>query len=261
MKSRGRYIVHGKCREAEIVFWGEWEPESRVLTRFQTQDSAEPSFLYEPFFVRHLDGVRRQNTDPFVFGKRFYYTGCLQHTNRGPTQLRFLARGSLIVFGSYLAGRFVVDTVFVVDDFIDHSPGDWEQKLNQRVSATYREVTLEPWYNGSASEGPSSRLYLGATTGAPVDGMFSFVPCRPYVHNGYGFRRPEIELPGLITPQLQQGKKIARNVTLAETGKLWKQIARQVEDQGLLLGTYVELPRRRRERARAAAVSGSRGRC
>jgi len=133
MKSRGRYFADGKRHEGEIVFWGEWEPESRVLARYHSPNSAEPSFLYEPFFVRHVDGLWRQNTDPFVFGERFYYTGCLQHTSRGPTQLRFLAPGSLVVFGSYLRGRFVVDTVFVVDDFVDHSLGDWEQKLKRRV--------------------------------------------------------------------------------------------------------------------------------
>jgi len=121
-------------------------------------------------------------------------------------------------------------------------------------------VTLEPWYSGSVSEGPSHRLYLGATPAAPIAEMFSFVPCRPYAHNGHGFRRPVIELPGLITPHLQQGKKIARDLTLAEIGQLWKQIVRQVEDQGLFLGTYAALPRRSRERARPALVSSSSGR-
>ena len=50
--------------------------------------------------MEHRDGVWRQNTDPFVFGERFHYTGCLRHTRRGPTQLRYLAPGSLVLFGS-----------------------------------------------------------------------------------------------------------------------------------------------------------------
>jgi hypothetical protein len=53
-----------------------------------------------------------QNTDPFVFGDQFHYTGCLQHTKRGATQLRYLDRGSVILFGSCREKRdFVVDTV------------------------------------------------------------------------------------------------------------------------------------------------------
>jgi hypothetical protein len=37
LKGRGRYITGGEAREGEIVFWGEWEPESRVLARYSDQ--------------------------------------------------------------------------------------------------------------------------------------------------------------------------------------------------------------------------------
>jgi hypothetical protein len=94
----------------------------------------------------------RQNTDPFVFGAQFHYTGCMQHTRRGPTQLRFLAPGSLVLFGSCREkARFVVDTAFVVGEFVDHSAQDWEQKLDGRISNTYRKVTVEPWYRRCSS--------------------------------------------------------------------------------------------------------------
>jgi hypothetical protein len=95
LDSRGRYLDRGSLKEGEIVFWGEWEPESRVIARYAGSSADEPQFLYEPFFVEHRDGAWRQNTDPFVFGPRFHYTGCMEHTCRGPTQLRFLAPGSL----------------------------------------------------------------------------------------------------------------------------------------------------------------------
>jgi hypothetical protein len=71
LKGRGRYITGGEAREGEIVFWGEWEPESRVLARYSDRVADGPHFLYEPFFVDHRDGAWRQNTDPFVFGERF----------------------------------------------------------------------------------------------------------------------------------------------------------------------------------------------
>ncbi|MGH2716418.1 MAG: hypothetical protein ACRDM7_21535 [Thermoleophilaceae bacterium] len=48
LKGRGRYITGGEAREGEIVFWGEWEPESRVLARYSDRVADGPHFLYEP---------------------------------------------------------------------------------------------------------------------------------------------------------------------------------------------------------------------
>lgn len=205
-----------------------------------------PHFLYEPFFVDDRDSAWRQNTDPFVFGERFHYTGCLQHTRLGPTQLRFLAPGSLVLFGSCREkSRFVVDTVFVVRNHVDHGARDWEEALDGKVSGVYRKVTLEPWYRGSVPEGQSHRMYFGATPEEPVAGMFSFFPCSPYDQGERGFARPEIHIPGFITRHLTQGKKIARDLSLTEMGELWKQVVGQVESQGLALGTHAELPPKR----------------
>jgi len=47
------------------------------------------------------------------------YIGCRQPRNR---KLRELGRGSLILFGSNLNDRFDLDTVFVVDGWVEH---DW----------------------------------------------------------------------------------------------------------------------------------------
>jgi hypothetical protein len=262
LKSRGRYITGGEAREGEILFWGEWEPESRVLARYSDRVADGPHFLYEPFFVDHRESAWRQNTDPFVFGERFHYTGCLQHTRLGPTQLRFLAPGSLVLFGSCREkSRFVVDTVFVVSDHVDHSAGDWEQALDRKVAVVYRKVTLEPWYHGSVPEKQSHRLYFGATPEKPVAGMFSFFPCRPSDQRERGFARPEIHIPGFITRHLSQGKKIARDLSLREMGELWEQVAEQVESQGLALGTHAELPPERGEGGERVQDPDSVARC
>jgi hypothetical protein len=262
LKSRGRYLDRGAFREGEIVFWGEWEPESRVVARYPDHVADGPRFLYEPFFVEHRDRAWRQNTDPFVFGERFHYTGCMQNTRRGPTQLRFLAPGSLVLFGSCREkARFVVDTVLVVGEFVDHSARDWEQKLDGRISSTYRKVTVEPWYRGAGPDARSHRLYFGATPQDPAGGLFSFVPCQPYDENRRGFARPEVRIPGFITPHLTQGKKIARDLSLAEIGELWEQVVGQVEDQGVSLGTYAELPSPREEGSGRVEDPDSVGRC
>jgi len=52
-----------------------------------------------------------QNTDPFVFGGEFRYSWCLQPSRRS---LRDLDMGSVILFGSRVNWKFVLDTVFVL---------------------------------------------------------------------------------------------------------------------------------------------------
>src|SRR4051812_1450404 len=34
LRSGGRYVDGGETKEGEVVFWGEWEPESRVVARY-----------------------------------------------------------------------------------------------------------------------------------------------------------------------------------------------------------------------------------
>jgi hypothetical protein len=244
--SNGRYIADGAMKDGEIVFWGEWEPEAVVLRRYEPPLADGPRFLYEPYFIDHPDDAGRQNTDPFVFGEGFHYTGCLQHTRRGPTQLRYLAPGSIVLFGSCRArSRFVLDTLLVVAGHVDHSAADARRVLDGRISATYRAVTIDPWYSGEIPEGQSHRLYFGATPQRCVGTTFSFFPCQPHGEGGRGFARPEVRIPGRITPHLTQGKKIARDLTLATLDDLWRDVVRQVEEQELALGVYAELPRKR----------------
>ena len=242
----GRYLEAGAMRSDELVFWGEWEPQSRVVGVYADHLPDGPRFLYAPYYTPPvtLHGAPMQNTDPFVFGDQFHYTGCLQHTKRGATQLRYLDRGSIILFGSCRERRsFVLDTVFVVDRWIDHN------RTNQRtpevrgaVSSTYGDVTLDPWYASDVPAERSHRLYFGATPATPVDGMFSFFPCLPAPAAGRGFARPVIRIDGRITPQLLQGKKMTPLRDAEGARELWAEVARQVEQQDLRLGVRAELP-------------------
>ena len=133
-----------------FVFWGEWEPQSRVMRTYSDPVPGGPLFLFEPYYALPTTWPSRgpQNTDPFVFGDQFHYTGCLQHTKRGATQLRYLDRGSIILFGSCREKRhFVIDTVFVVDRWIDHDRANQRTpEVRGAVSSTYGDVTLDPWY-------------------------------------------------------------------------------------------------------------------
>jgi hypothetical protein len=199
------------------------------------------------------------NTDPFVSGDRFFYTGCLQHTKHGPTQLRNLSRGSVILFGSKRPGRpeFTLDTVFVVADYVDHARRDYKRKLADIVSETYAAVTLAPWYgetpgckpaelNGGCTTPESERsfrLYLGATLEDPVDGMFSFFPSVTGDRIGQGFARPAIRMPEVISPKMTQNKRLNPRQGIDEITPLWNEVVRQVAEQGLALGIHADLPK------------------
>jgi hypothetical protein len=221
-----------------------------------------PHYLWEPYYEDHQDGLWRQNTDPWVYGDRFQYTGCLQHTRRGPTQLRYLTRGSVILFGSCIGrARFVIDTVFVVDECTHHDEANWREQLAGRVSDTYRAVTMGPWYASPLPEGQSHRLYFGATPERPVGDMFSFFPCLPLGDMHEGFARPTISLPVYITPHLTQGKKMARDLSTAELAELWNAVVSQVEGQGLALGVRAEAPAVRSSSQVVLSASLGRQRC
>src|SRR4051794_27236644 len=84
LTSRGRRVdANGQLREGEVVFWGEWEPNS-TATVIEQPIPEGPHFIHTPFLPSRAPEGWRQNTDPFVFGEPFHYYGCLQHTKSGP---------------------------------------------------------------------------------------------------------------------------------------------------------------------------------
>lgn len=244
--SPGRYVSGEGTNEGSIVFWGEWEPQSRVVKRYKPLMAGGPRFLYEPYYQlpSSMDGF--QNTDPFVFGNQFHFSICQQNTKIGPTQLRYLDRGSIILFGSCInKQRFVIDTVFIVDSWIDYMAANYAPQIVAAVSSIYLEVTLNPGCNGEDSKGQRRRLYFGATQQKPVDSMFSFFPCMPTERSPNGFMRPKIDMPDRITPHLTQGKKMTPISGGAQALALWNDVKVQVERQGLASGTYARLPEKR----------------
>ncbi len=252
LRIEGEYRVTAAAASASgpVVFWGEWEPESRVAPISEPGQSGSPRWLHEPYYVPP-SGYRRdeevlQNTDPFVFGGPFLYTLCRQfRSTRGrwrPTFLRDLAPGSLVLFGSLLKKQFVLDTVFVVADSVLHTGADWPRALAGRISEEYADVTLRPMYEWGSTE-DQFRLYFGATVEQPVGGMFSFVPCLPADEGIRGFARPAIRLEGLITSGLMMGAKATRDLSLAELRDTWQSVVEQVSKQGLALGVRLAMPK------------------
>lgn len=264
----GKYVVGAKLIEGQIEFWGEWEPESRVIETIANPIPHGPRFTYDPYYVLPESYVGLQNTDPFVFGEQFHYTGCQQRTSIGATQLRFLRRGSVILFGSCEdRSAFALDTVFVVDRWIDHDREIYSKTLNGAVSQEYLQVTISAWYqepsesNSCAPRGQEQtwRLYFGASYDMPLRGMYSFFPCLPHAAKSRGFARPTIRIPGVITNNLNQGKKLSELSSVDEMRLLWEEIVEQVRKQGMALGVYAELPKRHLAQAKQPSTGATTG--
>ena len=250
LRAGGQYVHNDDLVDGVVDFWGEWESESELVGEFRRPLVHGPKRVWRPYWVEKEDYWGLQNTDPFVFGG-FYYTGCLQRRENGPTQLRYLARGSVVLFGSRVAGSFVVDTVFVVDDWIDHDGSSYEALLRGKVPDAYWDVTLKPRYANesgkkawfcSPGEGLSWRLYFGASYDSPVEGMFSFVPCKPSAEAPGGFPRPSIELPGIVNPDFGRNFRLNPQSGVGNVVGLWERVAEQVQYQGLSLGVCLDLP-------------------
>jgi len=189
-----------------------------------------------------------------VFGG-FRYTICQQHRRYGdkikPTRLHDLGVGSVILFGSRLAGAFVLDTVLVVASSSPHNQSTY-RRLSQAPS--YFEVTLNTLYAQDSNHGccdPSApgdtyRLYEGATSDHPIDGMFSFVPCLPYRPQQSAFARPVIQHPALSSNQ-SQGFRVPIVGDTSRIRAVWEDIRQEVltDPSGLWLGTSLRFPANR----------------
>src|SRR5437016_1207455 len=226
MVAEGIWVADGGQAGGGLVnFWGEWEAPSRVLSD-GVGEIGMPRYLHRP--LRPAEGDSGSNTDPFVFGQRFYYSNCRQLRNR---KLRDLPIGSLMLFGSKVRRRFVLDTALVV---ADRHPLDCA-RLNRGDSA-FRRVSLRPLQESGE---PLDRLvlYEGATPDRAIDGMFSFVPARPHDDGEWGFHRPCLA-GSYLNDNLAMAARV-QMVASSQVAKVWAEVTRRVFDAGLVLATHL----------------------
>jgi hypothetical protein len=250
--SQGRAVYDREVLDTELVFWGEWEPESEVVEEIHQPLMHGPRYIYRPYYVLPHSYAGLQNTDPFVFDA-FLFWSCQQHTSKGPTQLRNLQRGSVILFGSYMNDKFVLDTVFVVRDWIDYDLTSYKSVLNGRVPLGYMEVTMNPLFlsgRGSKEGCPADtipyRLYFGATYASPIHGMFSFFPCQPYKKGTLGFARPTILDADFITNTQRQKYRLNPQDAQGQVCEYWHSVVKQVLARDLWQGIHAQMPELRR---------------
>lgn len=262
MKNKGKYIKELKNtpKENDIVFWGEWEPESKVVKFIPNPVRNGPKYIYEPFYTKfEQKNPPLQSTDPFVFSNQFHYNICQQNRKKWPTQLRYLEKGSVILFGSCQnKSQFILDTVFVVgkQPHIDHGEANYKTVLKNKITKTYEEVVIAPLYQKTVIKSKCGfnpvrnqqpfRLYFGATYNNSFDGMFCFFPCLPFDEAEKGFPRPIIKLDRVITDKLLQGKKLNPQNSAKKIKELWTEVVKQVLGQRLYLGIFTELPKKQK---------------
>lgn len=238
--SPGTYVDGaGRAGDAELAFWGEWEPPSRVEQRWPASDRL-PRCLHRPYWMEPAARSFRQNTDPWVFGDRMIYSNCKQTTGPGrrATSMQRLTRGSVICFGSTIEGDFCVDTVFVVASAEPWVPAD---TTDLGVDDAFKTCTGASITTAAGDAHLPLTLYRGASVDDPVEGMFSFVPARHA--DALRFPRPAIRLPKLIKPSNRRstwGSK--RSLSMRALRDAWDDVRRQVLAGDLLLAVRLETP-------------------
>ena len=235
---QGVYLNNSKQVEGTIRFWAEWEAQS-TYSPVEKKVKAKkyyPKGIFEPYYS--ISGMPKTaaNTDPFVFGD-FIYSYCRKFSKGKPTSLsNGLVKGDVILFGSNLGGKFVLDTVFVVKDDIEITSANFREKLNGRISQTYIDTVLLPIFNENCSERcvkpvTTLKIHFGATFEDKVDGMYSYVPCVAEIDKINYFKRPVIKIPN-IAPNLNTNfKNILRDEK--DIKKYWDKIMDQVIKNGL----------------------------
>lgn len=246
MKLPGAYCIDTASAPEQspgLLFWGEWE--SRADVRLIGPGAAHA--LYVPIYPVFPGTPGLQNTDPFVFDGPFLYCCCKQLRDDGTaTYLRNLERGDVILFGSQVAGRFLLDTVFVIRESQLFDSARGPKELKGRLADSFIEATLKPLANPGRGRcetgcGPGEyRLYWGATPGARVDGMFSYAPAKLADDPVNSFERPSLENLEFIENGMNMG---FRNCYCPER-QGWEIVTRVVTERGLTLGTSFQLPQK-----------------
>jgi hypothetical protein len=181
-----------------------------------------------------------------VFGDYFLYSCCKQRKKiKNSAQTTFtklgeLEKGSIILFGSTISKKqggpyFVLDTVFVVGDYKNYNSKNSPIDLKDFVPSDYFDIM------GFTNWDPVNDFvcYKGATVSNPFDGMFSFVPCKPFDSTGIGFPRVKLTSTDLdiISDNLNAAPKFRDDLPIKD---LWNKICDIVRKQGFELGVNFE---------------------
>jgi hypothetical protein len=227
--NNGLYLtdLEAAPKEGRLHFWGEWEPQSNFTLTGLTGKYV-PNAIHEPFFTSMGQGIH--NTDPFVFGKYFYYSNCKQGRNK----MNSLSSGDIIIFGSEFSDGFALDTVFVVKDSIS----TYEYRKDPtRVPDLLRRITLD--INNLYINNNEFRLYKGEMYQDSTKSIFSFFPCK--LANQGTYPRPMLSFDkfGLQSPG---AGTVLRDIKYTSSEFFWFDLIEEIRKQGYYLGIQTDMP-------------------
>lgn len=257
----GKYLADLKSEPIsaeKLYFWGEWEAQSHCRA-INAPIPNGPEFIFNPFYRLPLP-VNAANTDPFVFGDQFYYCICKQPHYHS---LRNLNPGDLILFGSCKNFLFVLDTVFVVKRKIIYKIEELNS-IMQDFNKSFADLSLLPLCDKEKCATKFTADFEGCLISdagdneddnSPVNnsieysiyeavmyedrnnfnGMFSYAPCLTNDNGEVGFARPEINIPNIISPKLNQGLKISET---KDAHKVWLDVTKTIVENNLHLMTH-----------------------
>lgn len=247
MKHKGWYLenIGNKFsiipQQAELFFWGEWEPQSRfeLTGNPYSAKGGLPHAIHYPLFSNNSLGIH--NTDPFVFGESFYYTNCKQKRKGRGEEMLNLSRGSIILFGSEInKSEFIIDTVFVVSnnetvkDYKNHID-DYPYILRQ-VTIELKERELQDWhtlYKGQMYD-------LNSSYAKNIASTFCFFPCKVNCGNK-GFERPIINWEDFNLQKPGAGTVLHTIKDIAEK-EFWNKLVEVLLREGYSLGVQLDYP-------------------
>lgn len=170
-----------------------------------------------------------------------------------------LATGSIILFGSRLPEAkggfcFLLDAVFVVGDHKEFAPAAIPKELKGFVPEDYFGIMHFENYKGinvplTCYKGVTFEQSLDPTY--PVNGMYSFVPCRSY-DGDKGFERPclyakdfatienELFLANPILTDKNNRAAKGTVITSEQAQILWDFVRRKIIEQGYVEGVNLQ---------------------
>lgn len=232
MYCSGKYMQNGVEVQDRLMFWGEWEPDSYIIKDFGSKSF--PRYLQKPIWPCQVPNkLSNCGTDPFVFNKPFIYDFCEQDAF---ALLSNLDKGSLIIFGFQKKNpfRFIVDTVFVIGDYLDFTSATLSA-LQSRISE--KDYLIIEQNMPFLIPGKRYRCYFGATPQEPFNDMYSFVPCCLYNQGKNKFLEITNNIPNIISIKKSQGVTQTKCNSINDVKNMWNNIKTLTAQQGLLEGT------------------------
>ena len=174
------------------------------------------------------------NTDPYVFGKEFYWICCKQPKDKSRIHV-----GDIILFGTYTmknkkVDKMVIDTVLVVAEVIPDVDFN-----DSRFTQCYKDVTL-------AHTNPGECLVVGkmydTSKSFEYNVPFSFVPCKREGLMDKLVIDRRIPIPELNGEPIKIGQN-GGHVDLDYNVRVWRKIVAQIKAAGCELGVYMPEPK------------------